>query len=66
MLFGSSVVPYRYGSVGREHQTESDVRLPFFETTIKLRYTKESRLYGRDSFILGFRGGELDCIRDAG
>ena len=29
------MVPYRYGYVGREHQTQSDVKLPFFETRIK-------------------------------
>lgn len=29
------MVPYRYGYVGREHQTESDVKLPFFQARIK-------------------------------
>lgn len=51
------MVPYRYGSVGREHQTESDVRLPFFETTIKTSIYERVPATKPGLFYFVFRGG---------
>ena len=51
------MVPYRYGSVGREHQTESDVRLPFFETTIKTSIYERVPALQPGLFYFGFPRG---------
>ena len=51
------MVPYRYGSVGREHQTESDVRLPFFETTIKTSIYERVPALRPGLFYFGFPRG---------